>query len=147
MKKTLERGRAASLFVNSSLTQEQVAEIFKIAPNTISRWSKQDNWPLLRSAKQTSVNQIVGNFYNMITEIQNLALAENRQLTTAEMGNIHKMASSIEKMNKKIHIGYYYMVVDELTNYIMEVDMPLAKPVSNRIMEFLSKKAKEIQLS
>ncbi|MFP5042835.1 hypothetical protein [Parasediminibacterium sp. JCM 36343] len=146
MVKAEQRKNAADFFINSTHNQAQVVAIFKLTEKTVARWAKEDNWHILRAARQTSANQIIGQFYNMITDIQNLATKEKRQLTTVEIGNIHKMASSIEKMNNKIHIRYYYMVADELTKYIMEVDMPTAKLVGYHIMDFLNKKAKEVRV-
>jgi len=143
--KTAERQHAAELFINSTLTKEQVAAIVKVSPAQVGKWAKEDNWLLQRTAKQATAEQIITNYYSMIAQVQKEALDEKRQLTSAEMDKLHKMADSIDKLKKKLNIGNYYMVIEEFTKELMVVDIQAAKILAPHMMEFLNKKIKQLQ--
>ncbi len=140
-----ERQQAAELFINSSLTKEQVAAIVKVSSAQIGKWATADNWLLQRTAKQATAEVIITNYYSMIAQVQKEALMEQRQLTSAEMDKLHKMADSIDKLKKKLNIGNYYMVLEEFTKMLMEYDIAAAKVLAPHMMEFLNKKIKQLQ--
>lgn len=143
--KIAERQQGAELFINSLLTLEQVAAIIKVSAAQVGKWAKTDNWQFQRSAKQATAEQIITNYYNLIAQAQKDAMAEKRQLTAPEMDKLHKMADSIDKLKKKLNIGNYYMVLEEFTKELMQIDIAAAKVLAPHIMEFLNKKVKQLQ--
>ena len=144
-KKTIERQQGAELFINSTLTLQQVAGIIKVSDAQIGKWAKADNWQLQRTAKQATAEQIITNYFSMIAHTQKEALDEKRQLTSQEMDKLHKMADSIEKLKKRLNIGNYYMVLEEFTKHLMQIDMPATKILAPHIHEFLGHKVKMLE--
>ncbi len=143
--KLAERQQAAELFINSTLTKEQVGAIVKVSAVQIGKWAKEDNWKLQRTAKQATAEQIITNYYMLIAEAQKTAIEEKRQLTSAEMDKLHKMADSIDKLKKKMNIGNYYMVLEEFTKELMQIDISASKVLAPYMMDFLNKKVKQLQ--
>ena len=142
--KTEERKQGAELFINSTLSIEQVAAIIKVSPRHVGKWAKDDSWTLQRSARQATAEQIISNYFILIAKTQKEALDENRTLTAADMDKLHKMADSIDKLKKKLNIGNYYMVLEEFTKDLMQFDISAAKILAPLMMEFLNKKVKQL---
>lgn len=143
--KTAERQQGAELYINSTLTIEQVAAIIKVSAAQTGKWANEDNWKLQRTAKQATAEQIITNYYSMIAQVQKEALDQKRQLSSQEMDKLHKMADSIDKLKKKLNIGNYYMVIEEFTKELMQIDINAAKILAPHMMEFLNKKIKQLQ--
>ncbi|MFP5040989.1 hypothetical protein [Parasediminibacterium sp. JCM 36343] len=140
-----ERLLAASLYINSSLTHEEVAGIVNVSISSIARWAQTDKWKLQRTARQVTAEQIIANYYTLIADIQSQALEENRQLTPIEVNNLHKMAASIEKLNSKLSLGNYYKILNEFASELMQYDIEAAKILGKYMMEFLNRKGKQLE--
>ncbi|MFP5039416.1 hypothetical protein [Parasediminibacterium sp. JCM 36343] len=140
-----ERLLAASLYINSTLTQEEVAGIINVPVKTIARWALADKWKLQRIARQVTADKIIANYYTIIADIQAQALDENRQLTPMEVNNLHKMAASIDKLNSKLSIGNYYKILNEFASELMQYDIEAAKILGKHMMEFLNRKGKQLE--
>jgi len=143
--KAQERNQALELYLISKLTLKEVAAIVKVSEAQVGKWAKADNWAVQRSARQTTAATIIANHYTMIAQIQEGAMTEKRLLTPAEMHGIREMAGTIDKLNKKLNIGNYYMILEEFTKELMLIDMSAAKVLAPHIREFLGKKVKQLE--
>lgn len=143
--KTAERLQGADLFINSTLSLKQVAQIIKVSPAKVGEWAKKDEWELQRTSRQATAERIIANYYTMIASIQKDALDAGRSLTSAEMDKLHKMADSIDKLKKKMNIGVYHNVLKEFLEVITNSHLDAAKVLAPLMLEFLSDKIKQLQ--
>lgn len=143
--KTEERQQGADLFVNSSLTFKQVAQIIKVSPTKVGQWAKEDKWEIQRTARQATAENIIANYYTMIANEQKKAIEEQRSLSPAEMDKLHKMADSIDKLKRKMNIGTYYNVLSEFLKDISEINTDASKLFAPLMMNFLRDKVKQLQ--
>lgn len=143
--KTEERLQGADLFINSSLTLKQVAQIIKVSPTKVGQWAKEDGWELQRTARQATAEKIIANYYTMISNDQKKAIEEGRSLTPAEMDKLHKMADSIDKLKRKMNIATYYNVLSEFLKEVTEINVEASQLFAPLMMNFLRDKVKQLQ--
>ncbi len=143
--KTEERLKGADLFINSTLSLKQVAEIICVSAAKVGQWAKEDKWELQRTSRQVTAEVIISNYYTMIANKQKEALDAQRTLTPAEVDALHKMADSIEKLKKKMNIGVYHNVLSEFAKSIATNHLEAAKLLAPLMMEFMKDKVKQLQ--
>lgn len=143
--KSEERVKGAELFVCSTMTLKEVADIIKVSAAKVGQWAIEDKWKEQRNARQATAEMIIANYYSMIAADQQKALDEKRSLTNAEMDRLHKMADSIEKLKKKLNIGTYHMILTEFAKDLMDRDVAAAKILAPLMLEFMKDKVKQMQ--
>ena len=79
MSKTLtnqqKKDWAKMLYMQGELQSRQIAEKVGVSPVTMSKWSREGNWEMLRAAVTTTREEQIRNLYMQIAEM-NKAIAE-----------------------------------------------------------------------
>lgn len=142
MAKDADRKLAEQLFIDGELTQKEIAERLGISEKTISVWKTKYRWDELLAAKRTSRSNLISNLYSSINQIVNGAQDKKRPLTPAEADSIHKLSSSIEKIQGGKTLSNYVSALTDFLNWLREFDLDAAKVLAKLSKEFLLDKAK-----
>ena len=80
------------LYMQGELQSRQIAEKVGVSPVTMSKWSREGNWEMLRAAVTTTREEQIRNLYMQIAEM-NKAIAErgDKYATSTEADTIAKM--------------------------------------------------------
>lgn len=143
--KTAERLQGADLFINSDLSLKQVAEIIKVSPAKVGQWAREDEWQVLRTAKQVTANKLILNNYNLIQDLQHRLLVEKRSLTKEESQSMYAYTGQIAALEKRMNISNYHFVLEEFAKSIATTHLDAAKILAPLILEFLKEKVKKLQ--
>lgn len=130
-----KRKSAEEFFIeNLQITQKQVAEIFGITENTISRWAKEDEWVAKRNQYHASPVKI-----RQLLQEELLRVAGGEEPTLNADG-IRKLQLSIAQVQKAASPIVVNQILKELDNFISEQDPELAQRMLKYHKAFLRMK-------
>lgn len=125
---------AKALFINGTYTLEEIADKVGCARQTITKWSKADNWEDLKASRTISPEQILAGFNRQIIEINKQIDSREegqRFATPAEADTLVKLASAIKKIETDTGIADVVNVSMKFTNWLRPLDLEMAKKISN----------------
>lgn len=125
----------------SGKSQLEISQLLDTPANTINRWVQEGDWKRLRDAKTITRDKLVSNMIAQIVAMEDLAKQENRILNAKETDSINKLASAIEKLDKKVNISVYIQVFKEFNEYLLKEDLELAKQITRFQTAFIHSKA------
>lgn len=131
---------AKALFINGSYTLEEIADKVGCARQTITKWSKADNWEDLKASRTISPEQILAGFNRQIIEINKQIDSREegqRFATPAEADTLVKLASAIKKIETDTGIADVVNVSMKFTNWLRPLDLEMAKKISNLFDAYL----------
>lgn len=131
------RELAEQLYIHHDMTQKEIAEYVQSNENVVSRWKKKYNWEDKKAAQSVTRDEILKNLYNNALEIQRQAKEENRSLTSKEVDQIVKIATSIEKLDKKLNIPTIIMVFKNFLKWLVQVDPEVARTITTYQKQYL----------
>ena len=129
-----------ALFINGTYTLEEIAEKVGCARQTITKWSKADNWEDLKASRTISPEQILAGFNRQIIEINKQIDSREegqRFATPAEADTLVKLASAIKKIETDTGIADVVNVSMKFTNWLRPLDLEMAKKISNLFDAYL----------
>lgn len=132
-----KRKLAFMLYMESDLSQLEIAEHLEVTPVTISKWAREDDWKHKKSVDSLSPDKLVREFYEMAFEIREKAKHENRPINSQEADALVKLASSIEKLDRKVSPSIVTAVFMRFNNWLRIKDLDLVKRMMPLEMEYL----------
>lgn len=128
-KKIDQKSIAKTLFLDGEYTHEEIAEKVGVSRTTITRWANADNWNELKASLSVTPAQLIAQWQNQIAEI-NTAIASREQgkryANPAEADAMHKLASSIRKLQEDIGVSEVISVSMRFLTWLRPVDKELA---------------------
>lgn len=119
----------AESYYFANYSQKEIADMLETPENTISRWVTGGEWKKIRDMRTITRDKLVSNLLSQINEIEALARQEKRNLNSKETDSILKLASTVEKLDKKINLSVVIQVYKDLNEYLMKHDFELAKAI------------------
>lgn len=136
---------AKSLYIHGTFTLEEIAEKVGCARQTLTKWSKADNWEEVKASKTISPEQILAGFNRQIIEINKNIDSRpegERFATTAEADTLVKLASAIKKIETDTGIADIVNVGIKFTNWLRPLDLDMAKKFSDLIDAYIKDQLK-----
>ena len=144
-KKDEEKDKAFDLYSHTTLSQKEIATVVCVSQQQMSKWVKDGNWDLYRSAQQTSLPAIIQSYYQQISAINKEVKDQFKGVPTSEhTDSICKITNSIEKLNKKHNLSAYHRILREFLEWEMKANAEHAKLFGPDMLEFLREKAKTL---
>lgn len=69
--KNIQQSQARDLYLNTSLSQKEIAQYLSVSEKTIYLWIKQQSWDKLKQASLAAPAMIVDNLFSQLVELQN----------------------------------------------------------------------------
>ncbi|MDY5858129.1 MAG: DDE transposase family protein [Porphyromonas sp.] len=139
------RSIAKTLYIEGNYTQEEIAVKVGASRQTIIRWAKEDKWQELKASLSITPTQIISQWQQQIVEI-NTAIAcreeGKRYATPAEADALHKLASSIKKLQDDLGISETISVCMSFLSWLRPRDIEEAKRFSNIMDAFIKDQAR-----
>jgi len=139
-KRNPKRELAALLFVEANLTQKEIAAELEIGEHTIGRWKDEDLWDLEKQVRTLSPANLIKQFYEQTELILQTAKNENRPLNSKECDALNKLATAIQKIDKRTDPSIMMAVLVQFTNYLKLMDLNLAKSLLPFQKQFILQK-------
>jgi len=99
--KSSQQSQARDLYLNTGLSQKEIAQYVAVSEKTIYLWIRQQSWDKLKQASLAAPAMIVDNLFNQLVELQNnIASREegNRFPTLHEAEITRKLIQCIDKL-------------------------------------------------
>jgi len=100
-KYSAKKERALTLFLETSLTQSEIAETVGVTENTIVNWKKKGEWESLRGAKEVSNEKILHNLYGHAHR-----LSAQEELDVDKLAKLTASIERLEMFSKKSFKSY-----------------------------------------
>lgn len=144
MAKKSEKLLARELYLNTSMTQREIADKLRVTVKTISDWKDEGNWEALRAAKKVTKAALISNYYTILNTMQTQIAArpEPENVPTSKEADIMaKIGSQIEKIDKQSSLQDYILAFEEFLEFLMGKEPDLARQIAPYQYEFLQEKA------
>ena len=93
---------ARMLYVEHGMDAKAISEQLPISEVTLSKWVTKEDWRQQRQVRMLSPDKLIVLYYQQSEQIIKRATEEERAITPAEADSLNKLASSIQKLDKKI---------------------------------------------
>ncbi len=139
MKIAQKKELAKELFLNTTLTQKEIAERVGVTANTISKWCIP--WKKIKAAKTSTRDEIVARYFRMIDNILKGAEDEDRCITDGEADKISKLNKAKDSIDKELSLSMYIQVFIEYNSWLINLNADLAKDNNTFQNKFINVKA------
>lgn len=129
MKISQKKLLAKELYINTDLTQKEIAERVDVTPNTISKWCSK--WKEIKAAKTSTRDEIVARYLRMIDSILKNAEDEERTITDSEADKISKLNKAKDSIDKELGLAVFIQVFREYNSWLININPDLAKDNNN----------------
>jgi DNA-binding XRE family transcriptional regulator len=142
MAKSKERIIAQHLYVDSGLSQKQIAEQLDISEKTISKWKTEDNWDKIRTARRITKSELINKIYKSMNAVMADSNDVDRPLTSKEADIVSKLSNTLQKLEGQDTLSNHIHVLQQFFTWLKDIDLESAKTLSKYSKEFLINKAK-----
>lgn len=117
---------AERLFVQTDLSQKEIAADLDVSEKTIGKWKEEGKWAQLKAAATTGTSQLITALLEENQGIVDDARQEKRRINSKEADIINKNASTIEKLEKKVSLVMNIEVFTAYNKWLVELNPKLA---------------------
>lgn len=131
---------ARTFYLMTEKSQKEICEVVKWTEKTFTEQKQKGKWNEMRDTKNLTRQQILSMLHTQLLKISDVAKDESRVLTAREVDSIAKLASSIDKLEKKATIETYIEVFEEFNGWLMTVNLDFAQKNNHYQDLFIQKK-------
>jgi transposase len=146
-KKSQERELAAQLYINTNLSQKEIAQRIGVTEKSISSWVNEGNWEYLKTSKQSTNAETIATLKKImkIQADENLKKLEEKTFTKNDADSLIEIAKSIDILQGKgISLRDYIEIMEEFIDFV-PADNAKAQKIKSEIadlqVKFLLNKA------
>lgn len=135
------RELAQILFLQNKLSQKEIAEKLGIAPQTVTRWAKADNWDTLRKNLLTSKSNRLSELYDELEEFNRMIAEKDgyKVATSKEADARRKLIMDIKALEGKCSISQTTSIGMEFCEFVKTADPDTAPKVVDLYNAFINK--------
>lgn len=137
---------AFELFMNTDLTQREIAERLKVTEKTISAWKTAGEWEIQKAALNVTPKKTIAG-YLMQLEKMRISISEREGQawpTAAESDVIVKIARAMKMLQKDLTLTDYINAFEQLYKFVNSSNPKLAREILDFQNEYVQIKAKEL---
>lgn len=141
--------KAEQLFIQTDLSQKEIAAMVGVSQKTMSDWVNADNgaWKVSKTAKSITKDKVIASWYQQLDALNSqIAKREeaNRYPTPSETDQMVKIAAAIDKLERSYNFAMYHQVVDELADFLARRDQEAAAILAKWSLDFLKHKTRSL---
>lgn len=119
--------QAWKLYVEQGLDAKEIHHFLGIAESTLSKYVKAENWKAQRASRTLSPDKLITLYYAQSDAIVQKAKDENRAITVSEADALNKLATAIQKLDKKVDSSISMSVLRNFNNWLLQINPDAAK--------------------
>jgi uncharacterized protein YjcR len=135
--KEKEKRLAQQLYIYSDASQQKIAEDLGISEKTLSKWKEEEGWDKIKAARNLGKDALVNKLYSQALKITTEAENDSRILNSKEMDTIVKIASTIDKLDRKVNLPNAISVFKEFNNWLVKINPTFAQQLTEFQSKFL----------
>lgn len=137
-KKNPKRELAFILYIETDLTQAEIAERVGTSAVSLSKWAIEGDWEHKKAIDTLSSQKLIREYYHMSFSITELIRTEKRVATNTEIDSLSKLAAAIEKIDKKTNPHIVMSVLTGYNKYLVTQDLELAQANADYQLAYVS---------
>lgn len=137
MKLNEKQKLARLLYMETSKSQKEIAVLVGTSEHTLSKWVDKFKWKLERGANEATPDKIVADMLVMISDFKELLREQKRLPSPGEADAINKLASTIEKLDKKLNPSIMMNVFMRFNDWASLIDPDFIKKVTEYQLQFI----------
>lgn len=142
IKKEQEKEFAKLLFLQGE-TQKEIALRIHVSEQTVSKWSRDNNWDDLKKSLLTTRTHQITQLYNQLAWINDdISKRKIKVALPKEADAISKITASIQRLEVETSIAEYVEVARKFIDFLRPTNLPLAKEVTEYFDAFINHKLK-----
>ena len=137
---------AFALFMNTDLTQAEIAKRVGINEKTMSDWVRSGDWRIQKAANNVTRKKVIVGYLMQLEKLREEIdkRKEKPYPTSSEADIITKITKSIKSLEKGLTLSDYITAFEELTKFGMNVNEISTREFLSVMQEFVQLKAKEM---
>lgn len=138
-KDNTKKNLAKTLYLNTELTQKQIAEKTGCSVNSVYRWAKQDNWEELKLALSNTADKELPRLYKQLKEFNDYIDSKpqgERFGTSKEYDALNKLKSVIAALDKT-SLSQTITVFQNFLKWVQRQDADKAKEFADVIDAYI----------
>ena len=135
---TRKKQLAERLFVQTDLSQKEIAADLDVSEKTIGKWKADGKWDQLRAATTTGTANLITALLEENQGIVDDARQEKRRINSKEADIINKNASTIERLDRKVSLVMNIEVFTNYNKWLVELNPELAGKNTDWQRKFLA---------
>ncbi len=142
--KTEQHQNARNLYMQTSLSKSQIAELLGISRTTIYNWAAQGNWDRLKKSAQHMPAIMAEKFYYVLGHMADDLLSESRIMkpcTRQEADAIYKLTLSINKLKNRSTLNENMEAFQVFLDQLKQSDPTLAAQLLPHMSEYFTRQA------
>ncbi len=142
--KTTQHENARNLYLQTSLSKTQIAELLGVSRTTIYNWANQGNWERLRKSAQHMPAIISEKLYYVLGHVADSLLSEHRVMkpcTRSEAETIYKLTLSINKLKNRATLNESMESFQSLLDQVKHTDPKLAEQMAPHMSEYFTRQS------
>lgn len=144
-----KKRKAENMFLNTDLSQKEIAEMVQVTPKTMSDWVNANDgaWKVSKAARSITKEKVIAAWYQQLDKLNEMIALRpegERYPTSSETDQMVKIAAAIDKLERSFNFAMYHQALNEFTDYLVRVDQQAAAQVSKYGVEFLKQKTRSI---
>jgi len=118
---------ARTLFLMTEKSQKEICDVVGWSEKTFCEQKLKGKWNEMRDTRTLTKQQIISMLHTQTLRIVDAAKDENRVLTSREVDSVAKLASSIDKLEKKATLETFIEVFEEYNRWLMITNVDFAQ--------------------
>lgn len=118
---------ARTLYLMTEKSQKEICEVVGWSEQTFCEQKQKGKWNEMRDTRTLTKQQIISMLHSQTLRIVDAAKDENRILTAREVDSVAKLASSIDKLEKKATLETFIEVFEEYNRWLMIANVDFAQ--------------------
>lgn len=124
---TTKQSIAYHLFMHTNKLQKEIAVLAGTSEHTMSKWVEKFKWKQEKATLTVTSDKIISDIYQQIAVHNELIRSEKRMSTSAEADALAKLATIIEKLDKKLSPSIVMNAFMRFNDWLVTINPELAK--------------------
>lgn len=143
-KKSRERELAAQLFINTDISQKEIAQRLSISEKTISAWAAEDNWDNLKMSHESTNAKTLTDMRLILQKLveKKKSKIEDDSFSKNDSDAILELAKSIDILEGEIPLRMRVQILEEFMDFIPHDEMKLKTELADYQTKYLLHKSR-----
>ena len=135
-----KREIAQILFLQGKLQKKEIAQKLGVSVQTITNWSKDDNWDSLKKNLLTGKKQRLSELYDELEEFNRMIREKEgyKVATSKEADARRKLINDIKDLESRYNVAHTIQVAMDFCDFLKPLDSDLAQKVVDYFNAFVN---------
>lgn len=138
-----QKNHAYTLYINTPMSQKDIADKAGVSQQTMVKWVKEGNWDAQKKSLTTTRAEQLALLYEILAKLNanaKASLEDDDPETNPDSDGIIKIAAAIQKLEKEAGIGEMILTGLALLKFVQKEDLEACKVINKWFYLFIQDK-------